>query len=99
MSKTTTTDNWLSIEPSLLPDFIIVGAMKSGTTTLHDMLNTHPDVFIPKGELHFFDHDDIFQHPNFNIYKKSFWNYPRFIKSLKRCGSFIQINLRVKKIL
>lgn len=77
MSKTLTTNNWLSKDPSLLPDFIIVGAMKSGTTTLHDMLNSHPDVFIPKGELHFFDHDDIFEHPDFNLYKKNhFWNYP-----------------------
>lgn len=65
MSKTTTTDNWISKEPSLLPDFIIVRAMKSGTTTFHDMLNTHPDVFIPKGELHFFDHDDFIEHPDF----------------------------------
>ena len=77
MSKTPTTNNWLSKEPSLLPDFIIVGAMKSGTTTLHNMLNSHPDVFIPKGELDFFDHDDIFEHPGFNKYVKNyFWNYP-----------------------
>lgn len=48
MSKTTTSNIWLSKEPSLLPNFIIAGAMKSGTKTLHDMLNAHPDVFIPK---------------------------------------------------
>lgn len=30
-----------------LPDFLVVGAAKSGTTTLFYLLNEHPDVFIP----------------------------------------------------
>ena len=98
MSKTTTTDIWLSKEPSLLPDFIIVGAMKCGTTTLHDMLNTHPDVFIPKEELHFFDHDDIFQHPNFNIYKKNhFWNYPSIYKKPQEMWEFYSNKFKGKE--
>lgn len=37
------------------PDFIIVGAMKSGTTTLKDNLNKHQNVYIPQHETHFFD--------------------------------------------
>lgn len=39
-----------------LPTFVIVGAQKSGTTTLHDLLGQHPQVWVsdPK-ELHFFD--------------------------------------------
>lgn len=39
-----------------LPSFVIAGAQKSGTTTLHQMLQQHPRVFMsrPK-ELHFFD--------------------------------------------
>lgn len=38
------------------PDFLIVGAMKAGTTSLHSMLNQHPNIrgSRPK-ELHFFD--------------------------------------------
>ena len=28
----------------LKPDFFIPGAAKSGTTTLHDLLNTHKDI-------------------------------------------------------
>ena len=28
----------------LKPNFFIPGAAKSGTTTLHDMLNTHPEI-------------------------------------------------------
>ena len=39
-----------------LPDFICVGAQKSGTTTLHVLLNKHPKVFLPATkELHYFD--------------------------------------------
>jgi hypothetical protein len=39
-----------------LPDFVIVGAMRSGTTSLAHYLRAHPDVFIPADkELHFFD--------------------------------------------
>ncbi|MEO8107017.1 MAG: sulfotransferase [Actinomycetes bacterium] len=39
-----------------LPTFVIVGAQKSGTTTLHDLLGQHPHVWVsdPK-ELHYFD--------------------------------------------
>ena len=39
-----------------LPSFVIPGAQKSGTTTLHDVLGQHPAVWVsePK-ELHFFD--------------------------------------------
>jgi hypothetical protein len=34
-------------EPQLrMPDFAIIGAMKAGTTTLHDCLAQHPDVFM-----------------------------------------------------
>lgn len=40
-----------------LPNFIIVGAGKSGTSSLARMLSHHPQVFIPPKELHFFDSD------------------------------------------
>jgi hypothetical protein len=48
-----------------LPDFIIIGAAKCGTTSLHDILSAHPDVFIPQREVYFFDVDDIHVHPDF----------------------------------
>lgn len=39
-----------------LPDFLIVGAMKAGTTSLAAWLRAHPRVFVPDDkELHFFD--------------------------------------------
>ena len=30
-----------------LPNFLIVGAAKSGTSSLHNFLNQHPEVFMP----------------------------------------------------
>ena len=41
-------EHWRAPENSTIPDFIICGAAKAGTTTLHSILDEHPDVFIPK---------------------------------------------------
>lgn len=38
-----------------LPAFIIVGAQKAGTTSIAANLRRHPGIFMPRGELHFFD--------------------------------------------
>lgn len=38
----------------MLPEFIIVGAMKSGTSTLAHYLDQHPEIYIPDREVHFF---------------------------------------------
>ena len=56
-----------------LPDFFIAGAMKCGTTTLHHILNGHPDVFIPPRENFFFNIDDFQQHPEFFPYHRGKW--------------------------
>jgi hypothetical protein len=38
------------------PDFIIIGAQKSGTTTLYSCLGQHPQIFPPsRKEVHYFD--------------------------------------------
>lgn len=38
-----------------LPNLLVIGAMKCGTTSLHDYLNQHPDIFMSeKKELDFF---------------------------------------------
>jgi len=42
------------------PDIVIVGAMKSATTTLHHYLAQHPQIACSPGkELNFFSHDDL----------------------------------------
>ena len=38
-----------------LPSFLIIGAQKSGTTTLYEVLRQHPNVINRAGEVHFFD--------------------------------------------
>lgn len=50
-------------ETGRLPDFIIVGAMKSGTTSLFEYLCRHKDIFMcqPKEPM-FFSHDDVYKY-------------------------------------
>lgn len=55
-----------------LPDFIIIGAQKCGTTSLFNYLSKHPDVSLPEEkEIHFFDK---FYNKGINWYKKNFLN-------------------------
>lgn len=42
-------------------DFLIVGGMKCGTSSLGFHLGRHPQVAIPKGEVHFFDNDKHYE--------------------------------------
>jgi hypothetical protein len=43
---------------SVLPTFLIIGAMRSGTTSLARSIGAHPDVFMAREkEIHFFDAD------------------------------------------
>ena len=42
-----------------LPNFLIVGTMKSGTTSLANWLGAHPQAYVPpRKEIHFFDVDE-----------------------------------------
>ena len=41
--------------PARLPDFLVLGTQKGGTTTLQHLLSQHPCIFLPpKKELHYF---------------------------------------------
>lgn len=44
-----------------LPDFLIIGAQKAGSTWLAHRLNQHPDIFIPNRELHYFNNQKNYQ--------------------------------------
>ncbi len=63
-----------------LPDFIIVGAMKSGTTSLHHLLSNHNAVFMPPREILFFDIDDIEQNLNFYLQVSPEWIFHDYEK-------------------
>ncbi|MFO7767527.1 MAG: sulfotransferase [bacterium] len=49
----------MTTELTTLPNFLLPGAMKCGTTSLANQLASHPDVFMPGlKELHFFSSDE-----------------------------------------
>ncbi len=77
-----------------MPDFIIGGAMKSGTSSLHLLLHELPDVFMPRPELFYFDVDDVEQHPEFFSGPDGAWAMPRFAfrndKYFARYASYFQ---------
>jgi len=69
---------------SKLPNFLIVGAAKCGTSSLHNYLNQHPDIFMPT----FTDQGLKVKEPRFLIKEKvkerlpkGIWNYEDY-KSL-----------------
>lgn len=56
-----------------LPNFMCLGAAKSGTTTLYDILRQHPDVYIPSfKEPHFFDIPENYKN-GVNWYEKNYF--------------------------
>jgi hypothetical protein len=60
-----------------MPDFVIIGAMKCGTTTLYKNLVKHPDIIsAQRKELHFFDKDDEYN-MGIDSYKS---NFPLLVK-------------------
>lgn len=49
---------WRMGRPRALPDAVILGAQKSGTSSLHEYLTQHPGVIAPlRKEVHYFDVD------------------------------------------
>lgn len=60
----------------MLPNFICIGAQKSGTTWLHYMLAQHPDICMPiKKELFFFDKEENFEGLGPEGYENFFSHY------------------------
>lgn len=70
--------DWVLPDNLKTPDFIICGAMKAGTSTLHYILNQHPDIYIPDGEVHFYDIDNLLEHPEFNYFDGHRWLSQKF---------------------
>lgn len=74
--KNTRIQHWIAPSGVDVPDFIICGAMKCGTTTVHHVLGSHPHIFIPEGEINFFDMDDLYQHSDFLFREDNAWYAP-----------------------
>lgn len=56
-----------------LPDFLLIGAMRAGTTTLHHLLAAHPGCYLPERELFFFDSDDLEEHAEEHVGPDGRW--------------------------
>ena len=58
-------------------EFICVGAQKSGTTLLHDVLKQHEQIFLPQiKETKFFQLDEKYNH-GLNYYQSEFFKNPQ----------------------
>jgi len=56
-----------------LPNFMCIGAAKSGTTTLYDILRQHPEIYVPSfKEPHFFDIPENFDN-GLHWYEKNYY--------------------------
>lgn len=54
--------------------------MKCGTTALKHVLRRHPEIFVPLHEVHYFNYDDVLQHPDFFIWHEQQWKEPTLLK-------------------
>ena len=67
-----------------LPNFMCLGAAKSGKTTLYDILKQHPDIYLPSfKEPHFFDIHDNYNN-GIDWYMKNYYSKSNF----KAIGDF-----------
>jgi len=79
----------------LLPNFICPGAQKSATTTLHDLLSQHPDVYLPDvKELHFFDNEEKYL-KGISWYEKVFFSE---VKEEKIIGDITPIYMYLDRV-
>ncbi|MEO2031399.1 MAG: sulfotransferase [Planctomycetaceae bacterium] len=68
------------IAGGVLPNFLIIGAQKCGTTSLHRYLMEHPEIFMsPNKELHFFVTER-------NWHKGVKWYARQFAQGFHACG-------------
>ncbi len=58
-----------------LPDFMLAGMQKSGTTTVNTILSHHPRVFLKDDGKAFFKLDDFGEHPDFYPYVNDQWTF------------------------
>ncbi len=63
--------NLLYRREMMLPTFVIIGAQKSASSFMHACLADHPDIYMPHGEIPFFESPD-YEHSNIEQLKKLF---------------------------
>jgi len=45
----------------MLPNFLVIGAQKSGTSFIYNCTREHPDIFAPANEVRFFENPEYLQ--------------------------------------
>lgn len=59
-----------------LPNFLIIGSQKAGTTTLYHVIKKHPEIYMPETkEINFFFHEEIYRR-GLSYYRSFFQNAP-----------------------
>jgi len=86
-----------------LPNLLIIGAMKSGTSSLHDYLSLHPEIFMSdQKEIHFFA-DSCYNSKSIDWYRNHFKTDKKIIgtspQSYTKCHNKFYKNIpeRIKK--
>jgi len=65
----------------IIPNFFFIGAMKSGTSYLHDLLSDHPEIFMSqvKEPTHFVDKNELAKISPW-IARQAFWQSSKYLK-------------------
>lgn len=66
-----------------LPDFLIIGAQKTGSTYVHGLLRAHPDIYMPAQEVRFFE-DPEYGDGNLAPLRELFHCRPEPLRGIKR---------------
>lgn len=68
----------------MIPNFLVIGAARCGTTTLHHYLRSHPNIFVPRNkrpEPHFFMKSDEFS-KGFEYYCNKYFIEASYAKAI-----------------
>lgn len=75
-------------------DFVCLGAQKAGTTSLHDILNTHPDIYLPnEKEAQFFDINERYE-KGLEFYFNTYFNTYQGEKLIGNINPNLQMDTR-----
>ena len=74
----------------MYPDFLGIGAQKSGTTWLHRNLQTNPQIWMPRKEVHYFDKKI---HERFSLAHRLFGDRPQDRQWRKQVRHWLKVHL------
>ena len=82
----------------MIPNYLIIGVQKSGTTSMINYFNQHPQIFLYEDEIHFFDSYQYLKGKEYyeNIFKKKMPKNKKFIG--EKTPSYCFIPLCVPRI-